>query len=294
MSRWKGLPAELDPRVRHLVVRLRRLKDHSGLSMRQLAAKTGYSASSWERYLGGRSLPPREAVEAIAAITGEDPTRLLALRDVAAAAWSGGQTQGTTRPAADEQQSAHDQPVPQDPVPQGLGPVEPVPQGLGPDEPVPQGPAPDDPAPHARPLRVMLAAGVVALVLVGASATVLVARLTGDEGHTARTSAAASASAPGAEAPARSAPSYTCRVERVDGRWYAGHSRTRDAILWTGHSGPKVAEAQCLLRRAGFSPGDIDGIYGPLTERAVKRLQKKANLVVDGIVGPHTWGALRG
>ncbi|MFC7513290.1 helix-turn-helix domain-containing protein [Streptomyces thermocarboxydus] len=89
MSRWKALPAELDPRARHLVVSLRRLKDHSGLSMRQLAAKTGYSTSSWERYLGGRSLPPKEAVEAVAAVAGEDPTRLLALWEVASAACAG-------------------------------------------------------------------------------------------------------------------------------------------------------------------------------------------------------------
>src|SRR5947208_15073502 len=87
MSRWKALPAELDPRVRQLLVRLRRLKDHSGLSVRQLAARTGYSPKSWERYLGGRSLPPREAVEALALIGGDDPTRLLALHEVAAEAW---------------------------------------------------------------------------------------------------------------------------------------------------------------------------------------------------------------
>lgn len=86
MSRWRALPAELDPRVRQLVVRLRRLKDHSGLSVRQLAARTGYSPKSWERYLGARSLPPRQAVEALARIGGEDPTRLLALQEVAAEA----------------------------------------------------------------------------------------------------------------------------------------------------------------------------------------------------------------
>ncbi|WP_143589234.1 helix-turn-helix domain-containing protein, partial [Streptomyces angustmyceticus] len=51
MSRWKGLPASLDHRVRHLVVHLRRLKDHSGLSLTALAARTSYSKSSWERYL---------------------------------------------------------------------------------------------------------------------------------------------------------------------------------------------------------------------------------------------------
>ncbi|CAM5741747.1 hypothetical protein SHIRM173S_07885 [Streptomyces hirsutus] len=59
MPRWKGLPTELDPEHAELVVMPRHLKDHSGLSLRQLAAKTGYSSSSWERYLGGRALPPR-------------------------------------------------------------------------------------------------------------------------------------------------------------------------------------------------------------------------------------------
>ena len=66
------------------------------------------------------------------------------------------------------------------------------------------------------------------------------------------------------------------------------------AILTQGSAGPDVAEAQCLLRRAGFPPGDIDGVYGDLTERAVKRLQARAGLVIDGKVGPYTWGALRG
>lgn len=73
MPRSKTLPAELDPSARQLVTRLRRLKEHSELTMRQLAVKTGYSAKSWERYLGGASLPPREAVEVLARITGTDP-----------------------------------------------------------------------------------------------------------------------------------------------------------------------------------------------------------------------------
>jgi peptidoglycan hydrolase-like protein with peptidoglycan-binding domain len=58
--------------------------------------------------------------------------------------------------------------------------------------------------------------------------------------------------------------------------------------------GPEVIEAQCLLRRAGVSPGDVDGIFGPLTQRAVKRFQDREGVVVDGIVGPRTWQALRG
>jgi peptidoglycan DL-endopeptidase CwlO len=36
----------------------------------------------------------------------------------------------------------------------------------------------------------------------------------------------------------------------------------------------------------------VDGAYGPITRRAVKRFQARHGLVVDGIVGPQTLGAL--
>ena len=35
-----------------------------------------------------------------------------------------------------------------------------------------------------------------------------------------------------------------------------------------------------------------DGIFGPLTEEAVKEFQKEHRLAVDGIVGEKTWAAL--
>lgn len=35
-----------------------------------------------------------------------------------------------------------------------------------------------------------------------------------------------------------------------------------------------------------------DGIFGPNTEKAVKKFQKENNLTVDGIVGPKTWAAM--
>lgn len=35
-----------------------------------------------------------------------------------------------------------------------------------------------------------------------------------------------------------------------------------------------------------------DGIFGPLTEEAVKEFQSNNNLKPDGIVGPNTWGKL--
>ncbi|MFD5859455.1 peptidoglycan-binding protein [Streptomyces chartreusis] len=270
MSRWAALPAELDPRVRQLVVRLRRLKDHSGLSLRQLAARTGYSQKSWERYLGGRSLPPREAVEALARAVDEEPTRLLALHEVAAEAWRKGRREA---PAVE---------------PERVPLV--APESLSVEATGARSPG--------RSLRVALMAGAVALVLALSTAVLLVVRLSGGDPASplvatgGQSSPAVSASMPSASA-SPSAPAYTCRPERVDGHWYAGLSRTRDAILANGHAGPEVAEAQCLLRRAGISPGVIDGIFGPATERAVRQVQRRAGLVVDGIIGPHTWKALR-
>ncbi|MEU6545979.1 peptidoglycan-binding protein [Streptomyces sp. NPDC046859] len=233
------------------------MKDHSGLSLRQLAARTGYSQKSWERYLGGRSLPPGDAVEALARAVGEDPTRLLALHEVAAQAWRTGRAE------------------PPDPEPL-----------VAPD-------AADGQRPPGRSLRVALVAGAVALVLALSTAVLLVVRLSGGERAEPLATLVAT-DVPSSTPVSPTAPLYTCRLERVDGRWYAGLSRTRGAILAQGDAGPDVAEAQCLLRRAGLAPGAVDGIFGPVTRRAVRDLQRRDGLVVDGIVGPHTWKALRG
>lgn len=73
--------------MRRLAVQLRWVKDHSGLSLSSLQSKTGYSRASWERYLNGKALPPRQAVEELARVGGVDPARLLALHEVAEEAW---------------------------------------------------------------------------------------------------------------------------------------------------------------------------------------------------------------
>ena len=61
----------------------------------------------------------------------------------------------------------------------------------------------------------------------------------------------------------------------------------------SGGSDP-VRGLQRHLAAAGFSPGPIDGRYGPLTERAVRRLQAARHLQVDGVAGPQTLGQFRG
>ena len=55
---------------------------------------------------------------------------------------------------------------------------------------------------------------------------------------------------------------------------------------------PLVREVQRWLSRLGAGPGPIDGRYGPLTTRAVRRFQRDHGLSVDGIVGAHTWHTL--
>jgi peptidoglycan hydrolase-like protein with peptidoglycan-binding domain len=54
-----------------------------------------------------------------------------------------------------------------------------------------------------------------------------------------------------------------------------------------------VRRLQRALRNDAYAPGPVDGIYGPLTEGAVRRFQEAHGLPIDGIVGPQTRAALR-
>src|SRR5438270_7077664 len=59
-----------------------------------------------------------------------------------------------------------------------------------------------------------------------------------------------------------------------------------------GIGSPAVAALQVGLRAGGLYHGVIDGIPGPLTKKAVRVLQKRAQITVDGVPGPATRHAL--
>ena len=59
---WRGLPDGLTAGERELVEALRSMKDASGLTLTELAAKTHYSKSSWQRWLNGERLVTEPAL----------------------------------------------------------------------------------------------------------------------------------------------------------------------------------------------------------------------------------------
>ena len=64
--------------------------------------------------------------------------------------------------------------------------------------------------------------------------------------------------------------------------------------LSQGDTGPDVRWAQYRLVRQTLSYTDVDGVFGPVTYRAVRLFQESFDLIADGVIGPLTWQALRG
>ena len=63
-------------------------------------------------------------------------------------------------------------------------------------------------------------------------------------------------------------------------------------VLKKGSKGEYVYTLQKLLVSKGYDPKGVDGIFGPGCDAAVRKFQRDKKLVVDGCVGPKTWGAL--
>ena len=67
--------------------------------------------------------------------------------------------------------------------------------------------------------------------------------------------------------------------------------------LERGSRGTQVKTLQRLLKQLGYkdSAGKvlaIDGSFGPATDYALRKFQKKSGVSVDGIVGTKTWAKL--
>ena len=87
------------------------------------------------------------------------------------------------------------------------------------------------------------------------------------------------------------------RVDGTAGRVTLAALLRRSTVLYPGagytaQGSGQVRALQRRLREAGFSPGPIDGRYGPRTERAVARFQAAHGLGVDGTAGPETFTGL--
>ena len=74
----------------------------------------------------------------------------------------------------------------------------------------------------------------------------------------------------------------------------AGASADERPMLHQGDTGPDVEYAQGRLNDHADAGLDTDGIFGPLTLAATRSYQDDHTLVVDGIIGPHTWASLDG
>ncbi|WP_370412919.1 DUF2690 domain-containing protein [Streptomyces fradiae] len=136
---------------------MRRIKDASQLSYNRLADKTHYSRSSWERFLNGKQVPARIAVEEFAAAARTDPGPLLALLDQAVVREEAAAETPAEEPAARTAERPRPESVP-----------EPVPG--------PGAPGPEEGAPARRfawPRILTTAAGVVAGAALGSLLTVL-------------------------------------------------------------------------------------------------------------------------
>jgi len=80
--------------------------------------------------------------------------------------------------------------------------------------------------------------------------------------------------------------SATC-TSRPTLRLYSGYSSTGTVYLRES-----VKVVQMTLNEKDQAGLDVDGLFGPGTEQAVKSWQRKKNLVVDGVVGSNTWASL--
>ncbi|MDQ4065788.1 MAG: N-acetylmuramoyl-L-alanine amidase [Actinomycetota bacterium] len=65
-----------------------------------------------------------------------------------------------------------------------------------------------------------------------------------------------------------------------------------NGLIRPGDRSGQVADIQARLRSLGLDVLDPPGVFGDSTRTAVRAFQQRRGLLVDGIVGPQTWGGL--
>lgn len=69
--------------------------------------------------------------------------------------------------------------------------------------------------------------------------------------------------------------------------------RVQNDFLHRGDKGDAVADLQKRLRSFGVFQGKANGVYDARTEDAVRAFQRQAGIIVDGVAGKQTLGAMR-
>lgn len=63
-------------------------------------------------------------------------------------------------------------------------------------------------------------------------------------------------------------------------------------LIREGDRSLEVTDIQARLRALGYNIDDDPGHFGPATTATVRTFQQDRHILVDGIVGPHTWGQI--
>ncbi|KUM74232.1 helix-turn-helix domain-containing protein [Streptomyces curacoi] len=258
------------PERARLAATLRELKGRTGLSLAGLAAKTAFSKSSWDRYLGGRTLPPRDAVQELCRLAGEPEGRCLALWEIAEAQWSGRAKEGPRSPA---------------PAPLAPPPPPPPPPSPSPQEAAPDGSAPDEGAVHRGATVVAVLASVCAVVVGGVAAVALLLPHRDGEPRSSL-SPPASATGPGCRGAVcegkspmhmkcAAAPATLATHRTASGAWmelrYSKECGTSWARMWGTRVGDRIemtADGRAGRVRSAKVHDDVDAeayVYTPMT-----------------------------
>ncbi|WP_146057523.1 peptidoglycan-binding protein, partial [Streptomyces sp. SM12] len=73
------------------------------------------------------------------------------------------------------------------------------------------------------------------------------------------------------------------------GRDNCNHGTDRSRLWAQGMAGSSVRQIQCLLNHNYGQSLDVDGVFGPMSDKAVRSVQSCSGIDVDGQVGPDTW-----